>query len=67
MAEPNFPVKITTAAYSGDQPCTRCGQVVTNGWRVVGTKGPDVARWLVLCPTCYARFKQQVQRMMGNA
>jgi hypothetical protein len=62
---PEFPVQITTAAYSGTEPCTRCGQRVSNGFRVVGTKGPEVARWLILCAPCYRRFQRTLQRVTG--
>lgn len=63
---PEFPVQITTASYRGDAPCTRCGQAVGTGWRVVGTKGPETARWLILCPRCYARFQQQLTQTVGK-
>ena len=66
MNTDNFPVKITSAPYSGDHPCTRCGQPVKGGQRIVGTKGPDVARWLILCPACYRLFAKQLPPGFGT-
>jgi hypothetical protein len=52
----DHPVRIVTAGYSGGAPCTRCGVPVTNGQRVTGTKGPEIARYLILCRPCYRVF-----------
>lgn len=57
----NHPVRILTAGYSGGAPCTRCGVPVTNGQRVSGTKGPEIVRYLILCPACYKIFQQTLQ------
>lgn len=63
MTSPNYPVRILSAGYGGGQPCTRCGNPVTDGHRVSGTKGPDVVRYLILCPACYRVFQQLLQTL----
>lgn len=61
-----YPVRIITASYTGGNACTRCGIPVTNGTRVTGTKGPEIARYLILCPQCYKVFAQKLPPMFSQ-